>query len=65
MRRLRTSVHATSVDKARQNAVFDSALNFAIIMTDRDGIVTDWDSGAERVMGWSADKMRGQDASRF
>ncbi|AWN51075.1 PAS domain S-box protein [Methylobacterium sp. 17Sr1-1] len=49
----------------RKRSVFDSVLDFAIVVTDRDGIVTDWNSGAAHVMGWTAEEMCGQDASRF
>ena len=65
VRRLRAKVRSSNVGKARQNAVFDSALDFAIIVTDREGIITDWNSGAELVMRWTAEEMVGQDASRF
>ncbi|MDC6625445.1 PAS domain-containing protein, partial [Leclercia adecarboxylata] len=34
-------------------------------MTDTAGIVTDWNAGAVQVMGWTAEEMRGQSASRF
>ncbi|WCS28315.1 PAS domain S-box protein [Methylobacterium sp. NMS14P] len=53
------------MDAARQNAVFESALDFAIVVTDHEGIITGWNSGSEHVMGWTADEMRGQDAGRF
>ncbi|SFM31431.1 PAS domain S-box protein [Methylobacterium pseudosasicola] len=53
------------MDTARQNAVFDSALDFAMVVTDREGIITAWNSGAEHVMGWTADEMHGRDAARF
>ena len=65
MRRLRERVRSGSVDAARQNAIFESALDFAIVVTDREGIITGWNSGSEHVMGWTADEMRGQDAGRF
>ena len=65
MRRLRAKVRSTSMDAARQNAVFDSALDFAIVVTDPAGVITGWSSGAEHVMGWKAEEMRGQGASRF
>jgi PAS domain S-box-containing protein len=65
VRRLRIKVRSTSTDKARQRAVFDSALDFAIVVTDRHGIITDWNSGAEHVMGWTADEAVGQHAGLF
>ncbi len=54
-----------AVNERRQRAVFDSAVDFAIVVTDRDGLVTDWNSGAERIFGWTAHEMRGQPADRF
>ena len=56
---------ALETSERRQRAVFDSALDFAIVVTDRDGIITDWNRGAEHVMGWTIEEMRGQDADRF
>ncbi|WP_066918737.1 PAS domain-containing protein [Methylobacterium sp. CCH5-D2] len=56
---------ALAHSEARQRAIFESAVDFAIVVTDRDGIVTDWNSGAENVMGWTAAEMRGQSAARF
>ena len=32
----------------------------AIIVTDTEGRVTDWNVGAERILGWSAEEIRGQ-----
>ncbi|WP_148193608.1 PAS domain-containing protein, partial [Pseudomonas syringae] len=50
---------------ARQRAVFDSAMDFAMILTDCKGIITDWNPGAEQVLGWTQDEMIGQSAERF
>ena len=58
-------VEPTDVEAARHRAIFDSALSFAIIAIDRGGLVTDWSAGAERILGWSADEMRGQPAEHF
>ncbi|MGK7870931.1 PAS domain S-box protein [Falsiroseomonas sp. E2-1-a20] len=33
--------------------VIESATDFAIFTTDLDGVITSWNSAAERVMGWS------------
>ena len=52
-------------NERRQRAVFDSAVDFAIVVTDCDGLVTDWNAGAERMFGWTAGEMRGQPADRF
>ncbi len=47
-------------DARRHRAIFESAVDFAIIATDRDGRVTDWNPGAEHILGWSAAEMMGQ-----
>ncbi len=56
---------ARSGDENRHRAIFDSAVDFAIIATSVDGLVTDWNAGAERLLGWSAEEMRGQPPDRF
>ncbi|BAU90613.1 MULTISPECIES: PAS domain S-box protein [Methylobacteriaceae] len=49
----------------RHRAIFDSASEMAIIVTDTEGKVTDWNVGAERILGWSADEMGGQTVERI
>jgi PAS domain S-box-containing protein len=46
-------------------AIFDSAVDFAIITTDHEGRVTAWNPGAERILGWPAEEMVGQPAATF
>ena len=46
-------------------AVFDSAVDVAMVVTGIDGRVTAWNVGAERVLGWSAAEMLGEPADRF
>ncbi|MBE7185723.1 MAG: PAS domain S-box protein [Methylobacterium mesophilicum] len=62
---LRTSRAALASSEARQRAIFESAVDFAMVITDPAGIVSDWNPGAERVMGWTASEMRGQTADRI
>ncbi|WP_296272466.1 hybrid sensor histidine kinase/response regulator [Pseudomonas sp. UBA6323] len=52
-------------DAARQEAVFDSAVDFAIILTDPAGTITGWNSAAVHVMGWSAEEMFGESVARI
>ena len=52
-------------DGRRHRAIFDSAVDFAIIATDREGRITDWNTGAERILGWSAAEMQGELVDRF
>ncbi|KAA9011080.1 PAS domain S-box protein [Sphingobium limneticum] len=54
-----------ATDEARHRAVFQSAADFAIVVTDPNGTITDWNPGAEHVMGWTAAQMRGQSAERI
>jgi hypothetical protein len=56
---------ASARGEARQRAVFESAVDFAMVVTDPEGTVTDWNPGAERVMGWTAAEMRGRSAADF
>nr|WP_225609537.1 PAS domain-containing protein [Pseudomonas sp. PDM11] len=56
---------ASVQDAARQQAVFDSAVDFAIILTDPAGTITGWNSAAVRVMGWSVEEMSGQSVARI
>ena len=62
----RLRARESEVDRALgRNAVFDSAVDFAIVVCDPAGIVTDWNLGAQRTMGWAAEEMIGQTAHRF
>ena len=45
--------HAAS-SEARQRAIVDSAIDFAIVATNLDGTIIEWSYGAERVLGWDA-----------
>ncbi len=49
----------------RLEAVFESAVDFAIVAMDRDGRITDWNPGAERVLGWPAVEAVGQAVDLF
>lgn len=51
--------------RARYQAVFESAVDYAIVVMDRNGLITEWNEGARRILGWTADEMRGKDVSRL
>ncbi|WP_375455434.1 PAS domain S-box protein [uncultured Methylobacterium sp.] len=51
--------------ESRYRTVFDSAIDYAIIVMDLDGRVTDWNAGATRILGWSPDEMRGRAGDIF
>jgi PAS domain S-box-containing protein len=46
-------------------AIVESATDFAIITIDRDGAVTSWNTGAERLLGWTDDEIVGHDSRIF
>jgi len=46
-------------------AIVQSAIDYAIISLDLDGIVTSWNEGARMILGWSAEEMIGKPATAF
>jgi PAS domain S-box-containing protein len=46
-------------------AIVQSAIDYAIISMDLDGLVTSWNEGACLILGWSADEMVGWPATVF
>ena len=60
-----TAREAARASETRYRSVFDSIVDFAIIVTDRDGRVTEWNTGAERVLGWTKAEMRDHDVERI
>lgn len=46
----------------RDRQSIESTTEFAIIVTDRDGVVTAWNAGAEHVLGWTFGEMVGRSA---
>ena len=62
---LRRTAKQADADRKRHRAIMDSANDFAIIVTDADGAITDWSAGAQSVFGWSEAEMVGTHASRI
>lgn len=62
---LEASRAALAASEARQRAIFESARDFAMVVTDPVGNITEWNSGAAHVMGWTADEMRGHSVARI
>jgi len=69
VRRLRTALDQCTAlpaqDAQRRLAIFDGAIDFAMVVLDPTGIISDWNSGAERLLGWTAEEIRGAPAERF
>jgi PAS domain S-box-containing protein len=49
----------------RFRLLVDGIVDHAIYLLDASGIVTNWNSGAQRMKGWTADEIVGQHFSRF
>ncbi|WP_182422160.1 PAS domain S-box protein [Aureimonas sp. ME7] len=47
---------------ARNRQIISSVTEFAIIATDRAGLVTEWNIGAEHILGWTLVEMIGRSA---
>jgi len=52
-------------DLSRFACIFDSAVDYAIVALDRQGRITDWNEGARRVLGWTAEEACGEDIDLF
>ncbi|MDR3429338.1 PAS domain S-box protein [Silvimonas sp.] len=66
-----TQAWQLSTEASRQKSaalnrlILDSATDFAIVSMDREGLITSWNTGAEKIMGWTEAEMRGQPAHVF
>ena len=49
----------------RFRQLVEAVVDYAIFQLDKDGIVTTWNAGAERIKGYTADEIIGQHFSRF
>jgi PAS domain S-box-containing protein len=49
----------------RFRVLVDGVVDYAIYMVDPDGIITNWNTGAERLKGYAADEIIGRHFSRF
>ena len=52
-------------DAWRLQLLIDSVIDYAIYMIDLDGRVASWNSGAERLKGYSAEEIIGQPFAKF
>ena len=49
----------------RNRQIIDSAVDYAILATDAQGLITSWNQGAEIILGWTADEVLGSTAARL
>ena len=61
----KANLTAIANDEARQRATAESGVELAIISTSPNGIVSDWNIGAERLFGWSAEQMTGRSIEKL
>jgi len=62
---LAVAEHASRRGDGRLRLLLDSAVDYAIVATDLDGLVTLWNEGARRTLGWTEAEMLGQSAAAF
>ena len=53
------------VEEGRYRLLVEGITDYAIYMLDPSGIVTSWNAGAQRFMGYTAPEIIGQHFSRF
>jgi PAS domain S-box-containing protein len=53
------------ITAAQWRQIVNGATDTAIISTDEQGIVTSWNSGASRILGWSEPEMLGKSLGRI
>ena len=56
---------ASLTEEGRYRLLIEAVIDYAIYCLDPSGIVTSWNSGAQRVKGYSADEIIGEPFSRF
>ncbi len=54
-----------AASEGRYRAVFESAIDYAIVVTDLEGRVTNWNEGATRILGWTPAEMIGRPIALF
>lgn len=62
---LRRALSQQREDEQRQRYILDSAVDYGIITMDLKGLVTSWNVGASRLMGWSEEEMCGRPCDDF
>lgn len=60
-----TAERASQKGDGRFRLLLDSAVDYAIVATNLDGLVTLWNEGARRILGWTEEEMLGQRAAAY
>jgi PAS domain S-box-containing protein len=61
----KTAEEALRQSEERLRLVVSNAMDYSILMLDLDGRVVSWNEGAERIKGYRAEEIIGQNFSRF
>ncbi|HEX7370599.1 MAG TPA: PAS domain-containing protein [Rhodanobacteraceae bacterium] len=61
---LRRAEERVSSSEDQLRRAMEGSREHAVMLMDKDGIVTAWNSGAEKLFGWSAKEMTGQPIDR-
>ncbi|CDX58242.1 FOG: PAS/PAC domain protein (fragment) [Mesorhizobium plurifarium] len=62
----RVAAHHTLLQSERRFRILvDGVVDYALYMLDPSGVVTNWNAGAERLKGYTADEIIGQHFSKF
>ncbi len=62
---LRLALHRIRVNEERHTLILNSAIDYAIISMDLAGLVTSWNEGARRILGWTEAEMCGRPCDDF
>lgn len=60
-----TQSRSSSLTADQWRQIVNSATETAIISTDENGVVTSWNSGAQKIFGWTESEMLGQSLARI
>jgi PAS domain S-box-containing protein len=61
----RAAEEALRESERRFRLLVDAVIDYALYLLDVDGRITNWNSGAQRIKGYTADEIVGQHFSRF
>ncbi len=62
---LRRALREQAEQRLLHERILDSATDYAIVAMDPAGRVTRWNTGAERILGWTEDEMLGRTVEAF
>ncbi|CAN5146050.1 hypothetical protein BH10PSE13_BH10PSE13_07290 [soil metagenome] len=64
-REIRAAFNRLEESERRFRILVDGVTDYAIYMLDADGIITNWNAGAQRIKGYSGDEIIGRHLSTF